>query len=71
MSALAALASQDHGDARQAVGLLARSAYLAEKAGTRITLAVVDDAAVVAAQHDQGLPGKAEAVECFEDFADG
>ena len=42
---VAALASRDHGDARQAVALLARSAYLAEKAGTRITLAMVDDAA--------------------------
>ena len=41
---IAALASHDHGDARKAVALLARSAYLAEKAGTRITLAVVSAA---------------------------
>ena len=41
---IAALASQDHGDARQAVALLAKSAYLAEKAGTMITLATVDGA---------------------------
>jgi cell division control protein 6 len=42
---IAALASQDHGDARQAVALLAKSAYLAEKAGTNIALATVDEAA--------------------------
>jgi cell division control protein 6 len=42
---VAALASRDHGDARQAVALLARSAYLAEKAGTKITLAIIDHAA--------------------------
>jgi len=42
---VAALASRDHGDARQAVALLVRSAYLAEKAGTKITLAIVDHAA--------------------------
>lgn len=42
---IAALASQDHGDARQAVALLAKSAYLAEKAGSNITLALVDGAA--------------------------
>ena len=42
---VAALASRDHGDARQAVALLARSAYLAEKAGTKITLALVDHSA--------------------------
>lgn len=42
---IAAMASQDHGDARQAVALLAKSAYLAEKAGSRITLTVVDSAA--------------------------
>jgi cell division control protein 6 len=44
---IAAVASQDHGDARQAVALLAKSAYLAEKAGTKITLATVDAAAGV------------------------
>jgi len=43
---IAAMASRDHGDARRAVALLAKSAYLAEKAGTRITLALVDQAAV-------------------------
>lgn len=42
---VAALASRDHGDARQAVALLARSAYLAEKAGTKITLEIVDHSA--------------------------
>ena len=42
---IAAMASQDHGDARQAVGLLAKSAYLAEKAGTNVSLALVDEAA--------------------------
>ena len=42
---IAAMASRDHGDARRAVALLAKSAYLAEKAGTRITLNLVDDAA--------------------------
>ena len=42
---MAALASRDHGDARRAVGLLAKSAYLAEKAGERITLGHVDEAA--------------------------
>lgn len=42
---IAALASQDHGDARQAVALLAKSAYLAEKAGTKISMEIVDSAA--------------------------
>jgi len=42
---VAALASRDHGDARQAVALLARSAYLAEKAGSAITIQLVDEAA--------------------------
>ncbi len=42
---IAAMASQDHGDARKAVALLAKSAYLAEKAGTRVSQAVVDQAA--------------------------
>lgn len=42
---IAALASQDHGDARQAVGLLGKSAYLAEKAASKISLAIVDEAA--------------------------
>ena len=41
---IAGLASRDHGDARQAVALLARGAYLAEKAGTGITLDLVDEA---------------------------
>ncbi|MCD6393972.1 MAG: AAA family ATPase [Planctomycetes bacterium] len=43
---IAALASQQHGDARKAVGLLAQSAYLAEKNGSKtITLETVDQAA--------------------------
>ena len=41
---VAALASRDHGDARQAVALLAKSAYLAEKAGSKVTLELVDEA---------------------------
>ena len=43
---IAAMASRDHGDARRAVALLAKSAYLAEKAGTQITLTLVDQAAI-------------------------
>ncbi len=39
------MASRDHGDARRAVALLAKGAYLAEKAGTKITLSLVDEAA--------------------------
>jgi cell division control protein 6 len=42
---IAAIASREHGDARKAVQLLARSAYLAEKGGTGITLDLVDEAA--------------------------
>jgi len=42
---IAAMASLDHGDARQAVALLAKSAYLAEKVGTKILLDTVDKAA--------------------------
>ena len=42
---IAAMASQDHGDARKAVALLGKSAYLAEKAGARVSQAVVDQAA--------------------------
>ena len=42
---IAAMASRDHGDARRAVALLAKSAYLAEKAGKKITLSLVDKAA--------------------------
>ena len=42
---IAAMASRDHGDARRAVALLAKSAYLAEKAGGNITLELVDQAA--------------------------
>jgi len=42
---IAAMASREHGDARRAVALLAKSAYLAEKAGTKITLELVDSAA--------------------------
>jgi len=43
---IAALASRQHGDARKAVGLLAKSAYIAEKNGSKtITLETVDMAA--------------------------
>ena len=42
---IAALSSRDHGDARKAVALLARSASLAEKTGTAVTLKAVDHAA--------------------------
>jgi len=42
---IAAMASREHGDARKAVALLAKCAYVAEKAGTRITLGLVDRAA--------------------------
>jgi len=43
---IAALSSRDHGDARKAVALLGQSAALAEKQGTKLTLAIVDQAAV-------------------------
>ncbi|MFC1763270.1 Cdc6/Cdc18 family protein [Planctomycetota bacterium] len=43
---IAAMASRDHGDARKAVALLVKSAYLAEKAGTKIRLPLVDHAAI-------------------------
>ncbi|MHC4677577.1 MAG: Cdc6/Cdc18 family protein [Planctomycetota bacterium] len=42
---IAALSSHDHGDARQAVDLLARSAELAQAAGTGISMDIVDRAA--------------------------
>jgi cell division control protein 6 len=42
---IAALASREHGDARKAVKLLAKSAYLAEKAGSKITNDILDQAA--------------------------
>ncbi|HOW71012.1 MAG TPA: hypothetical protein PKY77_10460 [Phycisphaerae bacterium] len=42
---ISALASREHGDARKAVALLARGAYLAEKAGAKLSLDVVDEAA--------------------------
>jgi cell division control protein 6 len=42
---IAALSSREHGDARQAVGLLAKSVYIAEKAGKRVSLDMVDRAA--------------------------
>ena len=42
---IAALASREHGDARKAVTLLSRSAQLAEKLGSKITLKLVDQAA--------------------------
>ena len=41
---IAAMSSQEHGDARKAVMLLAKSAYLAEKAKSKITLDLVDKA---------------------------
>jgi len=41
---IAALSSREHGDARRAVALLAKSAFFAEKAGTKITQVTVDDA---------------------------
>ena len=41
---IAAVASREHGDARKAVALLAKSAYLAEKASSRITFQIVDHA---------------------------
>lgn len=41
---IAAIASRDHGDARKAVSLLGKSAYLAEKAGSKITLNIIDKA---------------------------
>ena len=42
---IAALASREHGDARQAVALLARSAFLAEKTRKTVSLDVVNRAA--------------------------
>ena len=42
---IAALSSRDHGDARQAVDLLARSAELAQAAGGKISIDLVDRAA--------------------------
>jgi cell division control protein 6 len=42
---IAAMASREHGDARKAVKLLAKSAYLAEKAGSKVTIELVDQAA--------------------------
>ena len=39
---IAALSSRNHGDARQAVALLAKSAYIAEKTGTSITLDTIN-----------------------------
>jgi hypothetical protein len=41
---IAALASHDHGDARKAVAVVAKSVYLAEKAGTKLTPEVVGGA---------------------------
>jgi archaeal cell division control protein 6 len=42
---IAAMASLDHGDARKAVAMLAKSAYIAEKDAAAITLKTVDQAA--------------------------
>ena len=39
---IAAISSRDHGDARKAVELLAKSAYLAENNGVKISLDIVD-----------------------------
>ena len=39
------MASREHGDARKAVTLLSRSAQLAEKIGSKITIDLVDQAA--------------------------
>lgn len=47
------MARRGHGDARRAVAPLAKSAYLAEKAGTNITFPLVDQAA---AELDQDRP---------------
>jgi cell division control protein 6 len=41
---IAAMASREHGDARKAIALLAKRAYLAEKAATKVSLALVDEA---------------------------
>jgi archaeal cell division control protein 6 len=41
---IAALASRQHGDARKAVNLLTRSAYLAEKLGAPVSMDLVDQA---------------------------
>ena len=43
---ISAMASREHGDARKAIALLGKSAYLAEKAGTKITITLVDEAAM-------------------------
>ena len=43
---VAAMAGKNHGDARKAVALLAQSAYLAEKAGSSITLDIVEQAGI-------------------------
>jgi len=42
---IAALASREHGDARKTVQLLAKSAYLAEKAGSKLSSNIIDQAA--------------------------
>ena len=42
---ISAIASRDHGDARKAVALLAKSAYLAEKTQSHLTLDIIDQAA--------------------------
>ena len=51
---IAGLASRDHGDSRRAVALLAKSAFLAEKAGAHVTLDLVDQAAA-ALESDRSL----------------
>lgn len=44
LSKIAAFSSRNHGDARKAVDLLTRAAYLAERARSKITLDIVDQA---------------------------
>ncbi|MDY6990183.1 MAG: AAA family ATPase [Thermodesulfobacteriota bacterium] len=44
MEKIAAVSSRTHGDARKAVELLSKSAHIAEKDGTRITIDLVDRA---------------------------
>jgi cell division control protein 6 len=41
---ISAISSRTHGDARKAVELLSKSAHLAEKAGTAVTMEIVDQA---------------------------
>jgi len=65
---IAAMASRDHGDARKAVALLAKSAYLAEKAGTIITLGLVDKAAM---ELDQDLSAEGNTINVLAHSMNG